>query len=101
MAYLLSYTDAYCMGFDQTTRPDDGYETPMGNLSRRTSLHSFSSCESLPSMDTNINSNSNMNNNSNSGFADLMWGESLTADEPENTDSKKKKKKKKKVFLSD
>ncbi|KAI8341465.1 hypothetical protein BC941DRAFT_510669 [Chlamydoabsidia padenii] len=84
---------AYCMGFDQTARPEDGYETPMGNLSRRTSLHSMSSSDSLSSMDTNHN---------NSGFADLMWGESLTADEPENLDNKKKKKKKKKkVFLGD
>ncbi|CAO3592213.1 unnamed protein product [Absidia cylindrospora] len=76
---------AYCMGFDQASRPEDGYETPMGNLSRRTSLHSISSSDSLSSMDTNNNTN---------GFADLMWGESLTADEPDDTKKKRTKKKK-------
>ncbi|CAO3612719.1 unnamed protein product [Cunninghamella echinulata] len=83
--------NAYCMGFDQAAKLDDGYETPAGNLSRRPSVHSISSYESLGSTDS---SNNNSNTNT---FTDLVFFESLTAEDETN----KKKKKKKKVYISE
>ncbi|CAO3623123.1 unnamed protein product [Cunninghamella blakesleeana] len=64
---------AYCMGFDQAARIDDGYETPMGNLSRRPSVHSISSCESQSSTDSN--------NGNGYPLTDMVFFESLTAED--------------------
>ncbi|KAI8370405.1 uncharacterized protein BYT42DRAFT_582274 [Radiomyces spectabilis] len=77
---------AYCLGFDETSK-GTGTETPVYQSRRNSLTNGYES--SRPSSPSSVSSNEFP--------ADLMWGESLTADPPK---IKKKKKKKKKTSNS-